>query len=174
MKGARTSASRASKRAPRASQHASPAPSQPTVTIRDLEKTECERLLSRNHVGRIAFTFKDRVDIEPIGYVYSEGSIYARTSPGTKLTVIAHHPWAAFEVDEVRGPFDWESVVVKGTVYLVGELPTPRGAQSYEHARELLRSAMPAAFTTGDPVPQRSIVLRMHIDEWTGRVASIE
>ena len=167
MKGARTSASRASKRTPRA-------PSQTTVSIRDLDKTECERLLSRNHVGRIAFTFKDRVDIEPIGYVYSEGAIYARTTPGTKLTVIAHHPWAAFEVDEVRGPFDWESVVVKGTVYLVDELPTPHAAQSYEHARELLRSAMPAAFTTDDPVPQRSILLRMHIDEWTGRVASIK
>ena len=60
------------------------------------------RCSSRAHVGRLAFTFHDRVDIEPISHVYSEGWVYARTSPGTKLTTVKHHPWVAFEVDEVQ------------------------------------------------------------------------
>ena len=60
-------------------------------------------LLGAHHVGRIAFTFHDRVDIEPISYVYADGSIYGRTSPGTKLATVRHHPWVAFEVDEVEG-----------------------------------------------------------------------
>jgi nitroimidazol reductase NimA-like FMN-containing flavoprotein (pyridoxamine 5'-phosphate oxidase superfamily) len=35
------------------------------------------------------------------------------------LRALDGHPWAAFEIDEIRSPFDWESVVVKGTVYVV-------------------------------------------------------
>lgn len=159
MKDAKTSASGASDRT--------------TLNIRDLEQTECESLLSRNHVGRIAFTFKDRVDIEPIHYVFFDGAIYARTTPGTKLNVIAHHPWVAFEVDEVRGPYDWESVVVKGTVYLVDQDSLEHSAESYEHAKKVIRAAMPSAFTPVDPFPQRSVLLRIHVNELTGRAASV-
>ena len=38
--------------------------------IRELTRAEIEALLTRNNVGRIAYAFKDRVDIEPINYVY--------------------------------------------------------------------------------------------------------
>lgn len=159
MKGAKTSASRASEGT--------------TLKIRDLEQSECERLLSRNHIGRIAFTFKDRVDIEPISYVFFEGAIYARTTPGTKLNVIAHHPWVAFEVDEIRGPYDWESVVVKGTVYLVEQDLIEHPGESYEHAKRVMRAAMPSAFTPADPFPQRSVLLRIQVNELTGRAAHL-
>jgi len=40
------------------------------VDIRDLERSEIEMIVSRNNVGRLAFTFHDRVDIEPIHYIY--------------------------------------------------------------------------------------------------------
>lgn len=143
------------------------------LAIRELTRAECEQLLSRKHVGRIAFTFRDKVDIEPIGYVFTDGTIYARTTPGTKLTVIAHHPWVAFEVDEVRGPLEWQSVVVKGTVYLVAEDRTPHAVEAFEHAKDVLQEAMPGAFTASDPMPQRSVILRIHIHEWEGRAARV-
>ncbi len=143
----------------------------PLVTFRDLSRKESEQLLSRHHVGRMAFTFHDKVDIEPIHYVYSDGAIFARTTYGRKLTVLAHHPWVAFEVDEVNGPFDWRSVVVKGTVYVVEEDLAPHSREQFEHARDVIRQAMPMAFTSEDPVPDRSIVLRIHVDEIVGRAA---
>lgn len=143
------------------------------IEFRELTRTESEQILMRNHVGRIAFAFQGRVDVEPIGYVYFEGGIYARTTPGTKLTVLAHHPWVAFEVDEVRGPFDWESVVVKGTVYPVELGDTRRSREAYDKALAVIRQAMPDAFTAYDPVPERSVLLRIHVHEIEGRAASI-
>lgn len=147
--------------------------STPTVAFRDLIRVESEELLSRNHVGRLAFAFHSRVDIEPIHYVYdiSEGAIFARTTPGTKLTVLEHHPWVAFEVDEVRGPFDWQSVVVKGTVYHVEEDGSRRSREELEHVKQVIRQVMPLAFTPDDPVPERSVLLRIHIHEILGRAA---
>ena len=76
---------------------------QGTPVFRALERRECEAVLARNRVGRLAFSFHDRVDIEPIHYVYADGVLYGRTAPGSKLTTIEHHRWVAFEVDDVEG-----------------------------------------------------------------------
>src|SRR5215475_4416524 len=100
----------------------------------ELSREDAIALLDRNHVARLAYSFHDRVDIEPIGYVYRDGWIYARTSPGTKLDTAQHHPWVALEVDEVRGPLDWRSVVVRGKVYFLEPELGPRDRQDYETA----------------------------------------
>ena len=51
-------------------------------TFRELSARESTALLRRNHVGRMAFAFHNRVDIVPIHYVYSGGWVYGRTSLG--------------------------------------------------------------------------------------------
>lgn len=141
--------------------------------FRSLTRTECEELLARNNVGRVAFSFHDRVDIEPLHFVYADGWIYGRTSTGTKISTLEHHPWVAFEVDEYQGLFDWRSVVVKGAFYLL----EPDGNMMREDptmARgiSLLRSLLPETLTANDPVPFRRSIFRIHLDEVTGREAS--
>lgn len=143
-----------------------------TATIRDLTRPEMEALLGRHHVGRIAFSDGRRVDIEPIGYVYFDGAIYGRAAPGTRMTALRGYPWVAFEVDEVRTFADWESVVANGTVYLVEPNDRMPMREQYEHALQVIRSAMPEALTANDPVPSRDILFRLHIDEMEGRTAS--
>jgi len=130
-----------------------------------------EALLRRHHVGRIAFVGARRVDIEPIGYVYEDGAIFGRAAPGTRMEALRGRPWVAFEVDEIRGLFDWESVVVKGTVYIVDPPETLLLREPYEKALGVIRSVMPDALTDRDPFPARSILFRIHIDEMEGRSA---
>ena len=138
--------------------------------VADLTRDEAILMLQRNHVGRLAFTFHDRVDIEPFSYVYADGWLYARTSPGTKLNTVQHHPWVAFEVDEVHGRFDWRSVVVRGTIYFLDTAGTDR--TDYDNAVEILRSADADALTDSDTAPHRQVLFRIHADEITGRQAS--
>ena len=99
-----------------------------------LDRAECDALLASQSVGRLAFTFRDRVDIEPIHFVYQAGWIFGRTQLGTKLNVLAHHPWVAFEADSVQSLFEWQSVVVHGRI----EFPDPDGSPTerahYERA----------------------------------------
>ncbi len=137
-----------------------------------LERDEIDALLERHNVGRIAYTFRDRVDVEPINYVYRDGWIYLRTGPGSKLNTLARHPWVAFEVDEVDGPFDWRSVVVHSTVYELTPGGTEAQARVYDEAVELLRGLIPETFTEEDPVPHRNVILRMKVDEVSGRVST--
>jgi nitroimidazol reductase NimA-like FMN-containing flavoprotein (pyridoxamine 5'-phosphate oxidase superfamily) len=42
-------------------------------SLRILARDEAGTVLARNHVGRMAFSLHDRVDIEPIHYVYDTG-----------------------------------------------------------------------------------------------------
>jgi nitroimidazol reductase NimA-like FMN-containing flavoprotein (pyridoxamine 5'-phosphate oxidase superfamily) len=61
----------------------------------------------------MAYLTNVRIDIEPVNYVFDAGRSFLRTSTGWKTNALAHRPWVACEVDEIDGPFDWRSVVVR-------------------------------------------------------------
>jgi nitroimidazol reductase NimA-like FMN-containing flavoprotein (pyridoxamine 5'-phosphate oxidase superfamily) len=142
------------------------------ITIRSLTPDECHALLTQQHVGRLAYAFKQRVDIEPLHYVADGEWLYLRTAAGTKLSMLQHHPWVALEADEVRDLFDWRSVVVHGSVQLLDPNDGADAEARWRHAVETFRRLVPAAFAAGDPTPQRDVMLRVHISHIAGRAAS--
>jgi len=144
----------------------------PTPIFRELTPKECHAVLARHQVGRVAFAHKDRVDIEPIHYVHDDGWLYGRTAPGTKLEVVTRNRWVAFEVDEVEALFEWRSVVVKGGFYFLRKDGSEEETARYEHAVKVLRRLIPETLTPEDPLPDRVVFFRIHIDEITGREAT--
>ena len=139
--------------------------------FRDMNATDVRELLARNHVGRIAYSFHDRVDIEPISYVFADEAFYMRTEPGSKLTTLAHTPWVALEVDEVDGPFDWRSVVAHGTVYVLRDEGTRDARAAYRAAVERIRELIPEALDAADPVPARRVIIKLYPETLVGREA---
>lgn len=137
--------------------------------IRELHADDARAFLARQHVGRIAYSFQDRIDIEPISFVFEKDWIYARTSPGTKLARLLHHPWCAFEADEVHGTFDWTSVVVHGSLHV---LDPEAGSDDYVRALAALTALVPGTFTKHDPAPHRSILIGVFVNEISGRMAT--
>jgi len=141
----------------------------PDPVFRELDRDEIDALLGRNNVGRIAFTFDDFVDIEPINYVYSSPWLYGRTSQGAKLDAITRQRWVAFETDEVKGLFDWQSVVVKGAFEIIDADTWTHHDPGFIRGLELLRTLLPETLQANDPVPFRHTVFRIHVDEVRGR-----
>lgn len=139
--------------------------------IEELSEAEALEFLARHNVGRLAYSFRDRVDIVPIHYVNHDGWLYGRTSPGPKLTTLAHSRWVAFEVDEVRGLFDWTSVVVKGALLLLDAEGSSAERAAWQEGLRLLRELVPEALAAGDPTPHRDVLFRIHVSEATGRRA---
>lgn len=141
-----------------------------SVMIDELDRDEIVALLSRNHVGRIAYSMHDRVDIQPIHYVYADGWLYGRTSHGAKFATLMKNRWVAFEVDEVSALFDWTSAVVHGAVYiLTPDEISPAAHHSWARAVDLLRRLVPGSLGANDPVPERDVVFRVAVQEATGR-----
>ena len=64
-----------------------------------LTSAECDSLLAKAQIGRIAFVSEGDVLIFPVNYRYVRGSIVFRSAEGTKLDVAANHRPVAFEID---------------------------------------------------------------------------
>lgn len=140
--------------------------------FRDLTKREINAFLDRNHVGRIAFAFRRRVDIRPLHYVYAAGWLFGRTSPSEKLDTLRHNQWIAFEVDEVAGPFDWTSVIVHGTFYRLRREGSRADVGLYDRGLRAVRKLSPETLTERDPVPFRTELFGIAIDTVAGRSSS--
>ncbi|HEU0298496.1 MAG TPA: pyridoxamine 5'-phosphate oxidase family protein [Longimicrobium sp.] len=141
--------------------------------IRKLSREECEQVLARNHVGRMAYAWGNRVDIEPLHYVYHDGWLFGRTSHGAKLAVTGEQWWpVAFEVDEVEGIFQWRSVVVHGGFYTIPDHGPDWEQAAWRTGVELLRRLIPETLTADDPVPHRTVLFRIPAQELSGREAT--
>jgi nitroimidazol reductase NimA-like FMN-containing flavoprotein (pyridoxamine 5'-phosphate oxidase superfamily) len=141
--------------------------------FRTLSRDECEAILARNHVGRMAFSRQNRVDIEPLHYVFSGGWLYGRTSQGAKLQATGDEWWpVAFEVDEVEGIFQWRSVVVHGGFYPMDEHGAEWEQTEWRRGVELLRALIPDTLAPDDPTPHRQVLFRIPVQEVTGREAT--
>lgn len=132
-----------------------------------LSREECGEILARNHVGRLAFREGKQLNIQPLGYVARDNVLFLRSAPGDKMDALARDPFVAFEVDEVEGPFDWQSVVVQGTIYVVER----DGGIAEQRAVDAIKSVMPDAFTDRDPAPDRQIIYGLHLHDVSGRMA---
>jgi uncharacterized protein len=139
-----------------------------------LEREEIHALLARNHVGRIAYARGPQIDIEPLHYVYANGWLYGRTSRGVKVEATTEGWWpVAFEVDEIEGLFQWQSVVVRGGFYTLDPERSGWERGEWEKAVEILRTLVPETFTEEDPTPQRTVVFRIAVQEASGRRAAV-
>jgi len=136
-----------------------------------MERAEIEEMLSRNKVGRLAFSFHDRVDLQPIHYVYERGWLYGRTSEGEKIASLAHNQWVAFEIDEIDDTFDWKSVVIHGSLWILHPRGSPRAEEVWAKAAELVSKIVPGALTEDDPVGFRQILFRIAVSDVRGREA---
>lgn len=144
------------------------------VTFRELPRDEIEAMLLRNRVGRLAFSIHDRVDIQPIHYIYERGWLYGRTSEGDKLSTLRHNQWVAFEVDEITDLFDWRSLVIHGSFWIMHPRGSPRAEELWTKAAKLVTKIVPGALTESDPVAFRQTLFRIAVGDVRGREAKMK
>lgn len=144
------------------------------VTLRELPRDEIEAMLLRNRVGRLAFSIHDRVDIQPIHYIYERGWLYGRTSEGEKSVALKHNQWVAFEVDEITDLFDWRSLVIHGSFWIMNPRGSPHAEELWAKAAELVSRIVPGALTDNDPVAFRQTLFRIAVGDVRGREAKMK
>ncbi len=140
--------------------------------FKDLSARDMKALLNRHHVGRIAFSFRDAVDIRPIHFLLDREWVFGRTSPSDKLTTLRHNQWVAFEVDEITGPLEWKSVVIRGTFYKLKPDGSRHDIELHQRALGVIRALTPDALTDRDAVGFRTELFGIYIDAMSGRSCS--
>jgi uncharacterized protein len=86
-----------------------------TASWQELTKSECFRLLARQHVGRIAVVDDQGPVVFPVNYLLDRHTVVFRTGEGTKLDVAGTRSRVAFEIDgtDEESRTGW-SVLVRG------------------------------------------------------------
>jgi nitroimidazol reductase NimA-like FMN-containing flavoprotein (pyridoxamine 5'-phosphate oxidase superfamily) len=132
-----------------------------------MSRGECETVLARNVVGRIAFAHQGHVNVVPATYVYAAGWLYARADRALR-TAIRHNRWVAVEVAEIEGVSVWRSVVVRGACYATSPNSVAAGDAAMAGGMALLRDKVPEMSREGQTIPFATAIVRVHVDELPG------
>jgi uncharacterized protein len=138
----------------------------PAAELRTLSPPQCEALLARNMVGRVAFAHRGHVNIAPVLYVFVDGWLYARADAAMRAA-IRRNRWVAVEVAEVKSVSDWQSVVVRGACYSTTEGGST-AADAIADGIAQLRSKVPEMSRPGSGARFPTAIYRVHVDELTG------
>ena len=128
-----------------------------------LSDDEVQAILRRNHLGRLACTVNDRPYVVPINYAFDSGFVYACASLGRKIETMREQPLVCFEVDEIRGPSDWKSVVAEGVYEELSDDRQRRSALARINGHG--PGAVGRSFDAAAPV----IVFRIRLTDLAGR-----
>jgi nitroimidazol reductase NimA-like FMN-containing flavoprotein (pyridoxamine 5'-phosphate oxidase superfamily) len=82
--------------------------------VTELAREECWRRLRSAEIGRLATGIGRELEIFPITFRCDGRSLFFRTSPGSKLTMMSINPWVVVEIDGSDDDAAW-SVVAKGS-----------------------------------------------------------
>ena len=121
--------------------------------LMELSRSECETLLRRGVVGRVAIATPTGPHVMPLNYSVSGSSVVVCTTPYSMLGTYGRDSMLAFEIDHFEHPRQrgW-SVVVRGR------------AEAVEDQRRAAHPR-PRAATTRGPPGRRSLYLRIPLTE---------
>ncbi|HTD82467.1 MAG TPA: pyridoxamine 5'-phosphate oxidase family protein [Gemmatimonadaceae bacterium] len=136
--------------------------------FKTLQTPQCEAILLRNDVGRIAFALDDRVQILPVHYAYRNGWIHGRTAAPTYLPRNAR---VAFEVDERSSSNEWRTIIVHGQLDIVESGGAEQSRGVLERARLFFQQLLQPALVESPAVLFRDQLFCIRAGEIAGRAS---
>ncbi len=135
--------------------------------LAELDPREVEALLLDQNVGHIGVSSDDRVYVFPVCFGFDGEFIYVQSGEGLKVQLMRSHPSVCFEVEEIRGPSRWASVMVHGSY----EELTEERDRDRAFATILAQAGPrpPASLAPYLQGPEAMVVFRIRIVEATGR-----
>jgi nitroimidazol reductase NimA-like FMN-containing flavoprotein (pyridoxamine 5'-phosphate oxidase superfamily) len=147
------------------------------VQIEDIGRQASLDLLARTRLGRLACAHDSQPYITPFYYAYHDGYLYSFSTVGQKIGWMRSNPLVGVEVDDIKSPQEWTSVIVFGRYE---ELPN---APEWQQTREMVHGLLEQhrnwwepgfAHTTigGAARPLVPVFFRIFIEQITGHRAS--
>lgn len=145
--------------------------------IHEMSRAECQELLARANVGRLACARENQPYVVPINFAFDGSYFYGFTTLGKKVEWMRSNPLVCLEVDEVSNPNQWASIVASGRYEELPDEPAYEKARKRAHAF-LQKRAMwwePAYISQehrDQPHSLTPIFYRIRIDSVTGHRAN--
>lgn len=142
------------------------------MVINKLTAEECESLLQKAALARLACALDNQPYVIPIYVAYDKGSLYALSTLGQKIEWMRANSKVCLQFDEIQSNEHWNSVIVSGQYQ---ELPEPQYTDERNHAKKLLekrhrwwQAAMAERQMTAGEHLIDPLFFRVRIDSMTG------
>ena len=147
------------------------------MRVHELTRAECEEVLARAEVGRLACSRDDQPYIVPVQVYYEAGSLFGFATLGQRVEWMRTNPLVCLEIEEIVSVRQWTTVLVFGTYEELSKTsPAPEHAGARRQAESLFaqRPAFWAPATAKRPSgePFSPVLYRVNITRMTGRRAA--
>ena len=135
------------------------------MNIGKLGNTDALAILREGTLGRLGCIASGWPYVVPVNYFFDGKDIYVHTLPGKKLDALRSNPRVCLQVDKIKDPYNWRSVIAYGTFEEI----------SAEETRENILTRMYSRLPHMTPVESRlvegakgTVVFRIKVEEVTG------
>jgi nitroimidazol reductase NimA-like FMN-containing flavoprotein (pyridoxamine 5'-phosphate oxidase superfamily) len=149
------------------------------MLIHELTTAQCEEVLARTSIGRLACVCDDQPYVVPISLYFepSENALYSFSSVGQKIDWMRGNPKVCVEVDEIHERLHWTTVVMLGRYEEIGHSEQENDARRraydlfVQRADWWLPGVGKLTIGEGQVTP---VIYRIRLDTITGRRAARE
>jgi nitroimidazol reductase NimA-like FMN-containing flavoprotein (pyridoxamine 5'-phosphate oxidase superfamily) len=147
------------------------------MLIHELTAVQCEEVLARANVGRLACARNDQPYIVPIFLYFdiTEKSLYSFSTLGQKIDWMRGNPKVCVEVDEISERLHWTTVVVFGQYEEIRDSKQESDVRrrAYELFQKHPEWWLPGTgkLTTGEE-HHTPVIFRIRVDKASGRRAA--
>jgi nitroimidazol reductase NimA-like FMN-containing flavoprotein (pyridoxamine 5'-phosphate oxidase superfamily) len=135
------------------------------MSIGKLGDEDSLEILREGTLGRLGCIASGWPYVVPVNYFFDGKDIYVHTLPGKKLDALRSNPRVCLQVDKIKDPYNWRSVIAYGTFEEI----------SAEETRENILTRMYSRLPHMTPVESRlvegakgTVVFRIKVAEVTG------
>jgi uncharacterized protein len=115
------------------------------LKVEDMSPAQMHALLQRESFGHLGCARDNRPYVLPMNYAYDGKELYFFTTQGMKTQYIEANPQVCLQVEEVKDPTQWKSVMVIGrAVELTSAEETQRAMKSITERNPSLTPAISA------------------------------
>jgi len=135
------------------------------MSIGKLGNTDALAILRAGTLGRLGCIAADWPYVVPVNYYFDGENIYIHTLPGKKLDALRANPRVCLQVDEIKDPYNWRSVIAYGTFEGISNEETQENVLTKLYSRLPHMTPVESRLVEG---AKGTIVFRIKVEEVTG------
>ncbi len=135
------------------------------MSIGKLGNTDALAILHEGTLGRLGCITAGWPYVVPVNYYFDGENIYIHTLPGKKLDALRVNPRVCLQVDEIKDPYNWRSVIAYGTFEEISNEETQENVLTKLYSRLPHMTPVESRLVKGS---KGTIVFRVKVEEVTG------
>jgi nitroimidazol reductase NimA-like FMN-containing flavoprotein (pyridoxamine 5'-phosphate oxidase superfamily) len=135
------------------------------MNIGKLGNTDALAILREGTLGRLGCIAADWPYVVPVNYYVDGENIYIHTLPGKKLDALRANPRVCLQVDEIKDPYNWRSVIAYGIFEEVSNVETKENVLTRLYSRLPHMTPVESRLVNG---MKETVVFRIKVEEVTG------